>query len=187
MMLNTAHVCRPMPGYERSGDAVVVRQSEARTLFAVIDALGHGPAAAQVADRATAVLETEDLSHEPADIVQELHRALAGSRGCAALVCIVEGDQLTGCGVGNVEVRSVRAALSAFLNAGIVGIRVRKFRPFSGQLRRGSRLVLFSDGLSSQLSVREAEGLDPPAACRKFMERYAKPSDDASVLVVDAL
>ncbi|WP_194858340.1 MULTISPECIES: hypothetical protein [unclassified Myxococcus] len=48
MRFAVAHRSRPKVGALENGDGVVVRQECARTLVAVVDALGHGPVAAQL-------------------------------------------------------------------------------------------------------------------------------------------
>ncbi|CAM4415037.1 MULTISPECIES: hypothetical protein [Myxococcus] len=48
MRLAVAHRSRPKVGALENGDGFMVRQECARTLVAVVDALGHGPVAAQM-------------------------------------------------------------------------------------------------------------------------------------------
>ena len=110
---STASVCEPASGEIESGDRVIVRRAGDELLVAVVDALGHGPKAALVATQAQLFLESlpwpSALTSE--EVIAGLAQALHMSRGAAAMVSIVRGAQLDGCGVGNVELRAVNASV----------------------------------------------------------------------------
>src|SRR5579864_7822141 len=98
MKLTWGYASEPRRGESANGDAIVARTDGDATLLAVIDALGHGAGAAEVADVARAWLEAASLGARVEAIVDGLHGALRGSRGAAAMVCVVAGDRLRGCG-----------------------------------------------------------------------------------------
>jgi phosphoserine phosphatase RsbX len=189
VLIASAHLVRPKPGETVCGDAALVRDlGPSRTLFALIDALGHGPAAAEAASIAVAALQACRPSASAPEIVQGLHEALRGSRGIAALVGVLDGDTVRACIVGNVELRASRdGAVGVIHSPGILGIAVRKKHIFEGRVRPGDRLVAFSDGLSTSLYASALDGLDAGAACELALERFGLSSDDASVLVLDVL
>jgi negative regulator of sigma-B (phosphoserine phosphatase) len=172
-------------GETKNGDAVVIRTKGAATLIAVIDALGHGPAAAETAAVAVDYLEQlDDLSSVRA-IVDGLHAKMRDTRGAAVTICVVELGHLVGCSVGNVELRSVLDSIPAVTTPGIVGSRLRNMRLFEARLSAGERLVLFSDGLSASLRATDAAGHSGLAACDALMRRHRREHDDATVVVVD--
>jgi negative regulator of sigma-B (phosphoserine phosphatase) len=107
------------------------------------------------------------------------------TRGAAVLVCSIAEGRLSGCSVGNVELRSREGRVPALLTPGIVGARMRKLHVFEAPLAASERLVLFSDGLSSRLTARDADGLTGAAACEAFMRLHRRTHDDATVMVVD--
>lgn len=178
----------PCRGETRSGDAALVRREGDWALFAVIDALGHGPKAADVADQAIAHLEaTTFVDREISALVGELGDALRGSRGAAGLVCLWHGPthRLTGCGVGNVELRAVGTRVSAPLSPGVLGAPIRRLHAFEATLQTPTTLFVCSDGVSSKLSLGElaAAHLDAAALCDATLAVGRKEHDDATVLV----
>jgi phosphoserine phosphatase RsbX len=179
------HLIIPKAGERVSGDAALFRIAGDVALFAVIDALGHGPHAAEVAGSGLAYLQAASLDQDAAALVHGLHRALAQSRGAAAMVCRWCNGRIQGCGVGNVELAALRTRVPIVLTPGIVGGNMRTLRPFEGPAVAGSRFVLYSDGISSRFSNEEIGLLARPEACRRVMEKHRKPHDDATVMVVD--
>jgi phosphoserine phosphatase RsbX len=167
----------PAVGQTRSGDTYVVREAGDVTLVAVIDVLGHGPHAADVADRAQEHLGSVELTLDAGRVMQSLHQALRGTRGAAAMLCLLQGTSLSGCGVGNVELRAQGSQVPIFLNPGIIGQNVRQMRVFGAELRVGSRLILFSDGISSRLDLERVRHLTPRDACRSIFGQYRKSAD----------
>ena len=67
----------------------------------------------------------------------------------------------------------------------MLGARVLQFRICRGELAPGSRLVLFSDGISQRAPLDALRRLDPDALCEEMMGNHRKPTDDATVLVCD--
>lgn len=185
MRLSLFHLCLPKQGETVSGDTVVTRESEGTILLAVIDALGHGPLAAVVADRGREFLLSVPLTHTARSLMEGLHDALRGSRGAAAMCCLVRGARLEGCGVGNVEMRSAVSRIPVVLTPGIVGVRHQTLRVFEGRLVTGARLLMFSDGVSPRMDVDPYQELPTQGACEALMERYRRSHDDATLLVAD--
>ncbi len=186
MMLELGFTVRPYPGERCSGDATVVRHGDAVVLFGVIDALGHGEAAADAADRAVAHLEAVSLRDSIGVIIGALDVHLRGGRGAAALVCVARGDALEGCGVGNVELRSIGMRVPVLGTPGILG-RGPAVRPrvFTTRLIQGARLVLFSDGVSGRLRPDHRRELAAQAASAALLAQWGRDTDDAAVLVAD--
>jgi negative regulator of sigma-B (phosphoserine phosphatase) len=182
--LETSYLTKPADGEIASGDAVVVRRDESTTMIAMIDVLGHGPEAAKVAATATKHLEHAPVK-KATDLLMSLHDALRGSRGAAASICVVRGDRVDGCGVGNVEIRVLGSPVPVLLTPGIVGQRVHRLRSFEGRLSAGDRLVFFSDGISSQVPLGELRSLSPADACATVMRQHRRRYDDATVLISD--
>ncbi|MBZ4415642.1 SpoIIE family protein phosphatase [Myxococcus sp. RHSTA-1-4] len=185
MRLAVAHRSRPKPGEVQNGDVALVRQEGERTLLAVVDALGHGPAAARVAAEAVRCLEGLPLGTKVDPVLEALHAALRGGRGAAVMVALFDGKTLHCGGVGNVELRTCGTRVPVIPTPGVLGQAIRSLRTASAELVPGDRLVLFSDGLSFRLDLESARNLPPEGACALLMERYGRPTDDATVMVVD--
>lgn len=182
---------RAMPGQRRSGDRAVVLDAGGNSvLFAVLDGLGHGPAAAEAADRAAQVLS--DNRAEPLDVLALMcHRALADTRGAALSLALFDsGDRVHWLGVGNVESRilaaepgkpAIRAA--ALLTAGIVGYLLpQTLTTQTIPVRAGDLLLMSTDGIVSDFV--ESIDLSRPTAeiTVEVLENHSKDTDDALVL-----
>ncbi|MEZ4307062.1 MAG: hypothetical protein R3F14_03325 [Polyangiaceae bacterium] len=118
-------------------------------------------------------------------MTEGLHDALRGTRGAAAMCVVVRGNHLTGCGVGNVELRATRTRVPVVLTPGILGVSLRRPRRFESTLSSAGRLLIFSDGISPRMDLDRVDRLPPEPACRALVERYRRNHDDATLLVAD--
>ena len=89
-----AYAIRAMKGQIVCGDAIFVRDDPQRTLFAVIDGLGHGGGAHESAVRAIETLAASKDTDSPVALLDRCHEALRGMRGAAAAILSISG--LTG-------------------------------------------------------------------------------------------
>ncbi len=168
-----------------NGDAVVVRQWGSSVLVSLVDALGHGPKAADVARSASeylAVVEPSTIQ----ELVNGLHGALRGTRGAAALLLQISKKELVTCSVGNVELRSTDATLPFVLTPGVLGVRLRQPKICAAKAST-HRIVLFSDGISGRFELRSLAGHSPDAIAKHIFASHRHAHDDASVVVLDIL
>lgn len=186
MTMAIAHITLPKVGERVNGDAIVICNGpDDRLLIAVIDGLGHGPIAAEASNAAIAMLKAAPLNQPVLTLMQGVHHALKGTRGAAATLCLLHGRKLETCAVGNVQISTVNATVPLVLSAGVLGMRVPKFRVCEALLKKGSRIALYSDGISSRFRAEETQLLSPEAACKQTIERYRKNEDDATILIAD--
>ncbi|MCU0656343.1 MAG: SpoIIE family protein phosphatase [Polyangiaceae bacterium] len=173
----------PADGEVENGDAFVLRGSPQEALIVVVDALGHGPKAAEAARLAIAFLDAFPWpsSQSVVPLIEGLHEALRGSRGAAALALLLRGAEVEGCGVGNVDLRCVQASLPVTLTPGILGSRMSKLRVIRGRVNPGARLFLFSDGLSSRSPFHELSLAPPEDACAQALRAHRYSRDDATL------
>lgn len=184
MKITTDFLSVPREGEEANGDTAIVRHGDI-SLLAVVDALGHGTRAAHAATAATRYLEAAPLQRGVRVVIEGLHDSLKGTRGAAAMLVVLGQGRLTGCGVGNVELRASGTRVPAVLTPGILGAQLPKLKVFEAPLSDRGRLVLFTDGISGRLAIEDVGGLKARDACRALMDRYRRPGDDATVLVTD--
>ena len=180
-----AHRTVPKAGEFANGDAVVLRVEGDVAMVAAIDALGHGELAEHAANKAVAFLEAWPLANELRDGMQGLHETLRGTRGAAASICVLRGPLLLFCGVGNVEVRCFGTKAPILLSPGVLGARVQQFRICRATLADGSRLVLYSDGISHRAPFEALHQLDPEGLVEELIKNHRKTSDDATVVACD--
>lgn len=184
MKLAIAQRSRPCSGFNTSGDLVVVRQEGSCTMLAVVDVLGHGPSAAEVAQQAHACLDRIDLDGDVETWTYALHEALSRTRGAAVGFGRLRHDDLQLAVVGNIAIRSCGTRVGIVPSPGIVGRRLRKLRSFSFSMKAGDRLALHSDGLR-HIDLDATRDLPLERACERLMQAHATTADDASILLTD--
>jgi serine phosphatase RsbU (regulator of sigma subunit) len=157
--------------------------------LAVIDVLGHGPEAYEVA-----VVAKEHLSRkwssDPMKTLEGLHQALRGSRGAAAGLGVLdpESGTLRFVGVGNTSARRVGLQpISLPSRDGIVGHAYRT--PSLQELRLGPDdvLLMHSDGVESGFGLEQYPQIrykSARAIAATVVRRFGKRFDDASCLAV---
>ena len=185
---------RPVAGETASGDAWAARFDPAFCLLMVADGLGHGASAADASAEAVRVF-LKSTADAPGDLLQQIHRALRGTRGAAVSVARIEFEQrvLRFAGLGNVagvvvspvhpEAPKLHAMVS--LN-GTAGHEVRQIREFNYAFAPGDLLVLHSDGLSSNWNLPNNPGLlskHPSVIAGALYGDHARLRDDVCVLV----
>jgi phosphoserine phosphatase RsbX len=181
-----AHLSMPKSGEYANGDRAFVRQEPSgRTLLGIVDALGHGPEAERVALVALDELSTVSLDTGIGDVMERVHRRLRGTRGAAATLCLVDRGEIQACGVGDVEFRCQENSVPFVLSPGVLGGHVRTFRVCRARLEAPSRLLFFSDGVTSRVRPDDLRMLAPLEACRRVLQDHRRTYDDATVLIAD--
>jgi hypothetical protein len=179
---------RPLSGETESGDIAVLESSADLTLAAVIDGSGHGPKAAAAARVAAKILEA-GVGEEVGVLVERCHQALEQTRGASiSLAAIDAGDNtMTWVAIGNVKGTLVERqwpTRSIFPAAGVAGVELPRLRPDTLDLRRGSTLILATDGVRSGFSDSLAASGSPQQVADRILGEHGKETDDALVLVV---
>ena len=180
----------PHAGEERSGDLAVFVPTAAGALIGLIDGLGHGPEAADAAERCADVVR-QHAEAEAQDLLQACHEALVQTRGVVMTVAWfdLEQAQLSWAGVGNVDARLVRQGPElredvALVFGGVLGYRMPNVRTASMPLERGDLLVMITDGIDSAISPGLAGGGAAQTMADRIFAMHGRGSDDALVVVV---
>lgn len=188
---------QPLKGNVESGDAYIVHHFPGGALAAVIDALGHGSEAAEIARQAVAIIE-ERAADPPVLLLQRCHQHLQGApRGAVMTLASFsfEDNTLTCAGVGNVEGILLRANPQASSSAvprpesvvprrGVVGGNLPPLRASSHSLATGDTLVLATDGIRLGFAADARMDRDPQGIADTVLHQYNLGTDDALVLVV---
>ena len=184
-----AGASRPYPGETANGDAWTVQRHGGACRIAVIDGLGHGPAAAAAAQGALDVLAAHPAL-PPSEAVQACHHALRGTRGAVISIAAIDLDagQLTYAGVGNVEAQLRQGGRTERLIAyrGIVGVTLPTVRSFVAALEREWLLLLHTDGVSARFAVEslpEFANPEPGRLAEAVLAGWGRATDDATVIV----
>jgi len=191
--IDAGEYVRPCDGETLSGDTALVQWGDDGVLVAVIDVLGHGPDAHELAVQLSGILSkwlTGPAAPSPGGALSVLHEAARGTRGAVAAVAWLDSRTLEGSvvGIGNVRCRLFGSvARTVEFREGVLGCRIRSQTPFSFVLRPADVLLLFSDGVPGRFKSSEYPSLtlDPaPAIASNIVRRFGKGIDDASCAVI---
>lgn len=178
---------RPYPGESRSGDAVATYFDGNVTFFAIIDALGHGPKANAIADRALRFLK-RNWSSNIVTSMRGLHQALTGTDGAAVGLCVLDviSGQLRYGGIGNTMGLVVGTQTCKLRSQeGIVGVHVPTLRESAYNIEQYDVGLLFTDGISDDVYKGDRPGLfvgSPRIVSRNVTKLFGRKMDDAACL-----
>jgi len=183
---------RPCEGERESGDdAAFVRRDDALTI-GVVDGLGHGILAHDVAAPAAAVFRSH-AELDPAKILREVDEALRGGRG--AVMAVARMDrlhlQIEHAGVGDVRTHLYRPRECHRFSqvAGVLGTadqQGRKCVVGRKPAQDHDVIVMFSDGLTTRTDISGELQLlrrHPIVIAAHLLEHFGRSNDDAMVLV----
>lgn len=186
LSLQVACAARPMPGERACGDRAATWDDGEVVVIAVIDGLGHGPAAAAAAEAAERYI-ADHRGEALTALLRGCDAALRGTRG--AVMTVIRIRRRDGAaeyaGIGNVEARVIGAGdVPLIPTPGVVGMRLQAVRERRFTLQAGCTLVLFTDGISSRFRLAELHGRPATAIARDLLAAHAKDHDDAGCAVV---
>jgi negative regulator of sigma-B (phosphoserine phosphatase) len=178
-----------MPGEAVSGDRHWAGPIPNGMIFAVIDGLGHGRAAAAASKIAVAMLQ--QYAGDPLiELLHRCHESLLATRGVTMSVAKVntEDSVLTWIGVGNVEGALLHrepqlACDKLLLRNGVVGSHLPALRAQELPIRAGDILTMVTDGLSTEQPLRVAMDARIESVADGILANACKGNDDALVLV----
>lgn len=179
-------------GQTESGDRALAMTTADGALVAVVDGLGHGAEAADVAK--TAVRSLERHASQPViSLLRHCHGALSGTRGAVVSLAAFSArdETMTWLGVGNVEGLLLRgqSAMSPpremlLVRGGVVGVHLPALSAALVPVARGDTLILATDGVRSDFLNQNLPHRDPPQRVADHVIRHwGSQSDDSLVLV----
>jgi serine phosphatase RsbU (regulator of sigma subunit) len=182
----------PLPAEQESGDLFVVEPRSEGVLVAVIDGVGHGPAAAAAARTAASVLRAH-AGDSLVSLVLRCHEALKGSRGVAMTIALLglRDRTVTWLAVGNVEGvlfqgegGTPERPERALLRGGVVGYRLPpRLRAEVVSLKPLDTLIMATDGIRPDFADGTAFDGDPERIAAGIVARSSSGADDALVVV----
>ncbi len=196
----TAVVSVPLEGESVNGDSWAlyppVKSARDRTVYLMVDGLGHGPFAAEAAGAAVRVANVQfeaDPRVKLSTVLERMQMPLHGTRGAAVMLVSVTtaGREVTmlGCGIGNISVTVVTPegeSRSMVSHNGTVGHRMPRVQEFPYAAPSGSLLCMHSDGISTRWKMGSYPGLaqrSPAVVAGVLLRDAARERDDATMLV----
>jgi anti-sigma regulatory factor (Ser/Thr protein kinase) len=179
----------PMHGEIECGDSYLALPGAFRSLYMVVDGLGHGAIAAEAAVEAVRTVRAS--SHESlTEIMTATHNALKATRGAAMSVAIIDHERsvVTYAGVGNISASLGNGAKTRNMISqnGTLGAVLPRMQEYTYPFEPGMMLLMFSDGLTSKCTVSPYPGIRnrPPGLIAGLLYRdFSRRRDDATVLV----
>jgi anti-sigma regulatory factor (Ser/Thr protein kinase) len=187
--VDCASVIRPFQGEAVSGDAAVVEHRDGITFAAIVDALGHGPLAHRVALKAVRYLK-KSWRPDLIATVNGLHKALKGTEGVAAGLCVVNFGKGTGryVGIGNTVMRVFGdREKRLFSTPGTLGHQMRSPREQSFSIQPDDVVVMYTDGVKERFELKDYPQLRFQKAEKvssTVIEKFGKHHDDAGCIVM---
>jgi phosphoserine phosphatase RsbX len=178
-----------MPGETVSGDRYWAGPFANGMIFAVIDGLGHGRAAAAASKIAVAMLQ--QYAGDPLiDLLHRCHESLRTTRGVAMSLAQfnTKDSVLTWIGVGNVEGALLHREPELpcdklLLRSGVVGSHLPTLRAEELPIRPGDILTMVTDGVTAEHPMRIPMDAKIESVADGILASACKGNDDALVLV----
>ena len=175
-----------------NGDSWAMWKLGDRTVYLMVDGLGHGHHACQAAETVMRVTDAA-LAGEPeialTAIMQQLDLPMRATRGAAVMLLAVKANTVVCCGVGNIsavlwsEDGKMRSLVS---HNGTVGHRMARVQEFVYPWSPGTLLVVHSDGISTRWKPAQYPGLSghaPMTIAGVIYRDAVRGRDDATVMV----
>ena len=184
---------RPHPAMKVNGDAFVIKQWGMHALVGVIDGVGHGELAHQVAQTTRQYLESH-FDQPMMYLFRGVTRACRGTRGVVMALSRFDWAQskLTFAAIGNIEARVFGSAVSMnlIIRRGIVGVNAPNPVVTEHPWEPRYVMVLHSDGLRSRWRWEDfPDFAEAPAQriAQRLVTTLARADDDATAVVVKGL
>jgi negative regulator of sigma-B (phosphoserine phosphatase) len=181
----------PLPGQTESGDQFLVEPFSDGTLVAVVDALGHGHRASQIAMQAIDTM-TRHAGDNVTALIRRCHEILRERYGATMSLASFDWKthRMSWLGVGNVAGVFVPHAFQPeapvrrlLVRGGVVGGDLPDLHPIVVALAPGDTLIIATDGIHEQFADELPGDLTPQPLAEHIFAHYAKSTDDALVLV----
>ena len=179
----------PKKGEIHSGDGYFVLAEDDGTLIVVLDALGHGPAAADVVAIALPVIE-RSAGLPMQDLFRLLEERLAGTRGAVvgAVRITPNNETVTWAGIGDIQgvIVAGDSRRSLVGRPGIVGYHSPMVRDSVHRFDLQCTLCLASDGVAPEYAMQVNSLLTLEGNARR-LEPLLRPNQDDSLLLLAQL
>lgn len=176
-------------GESFNGDNFVLKSFMNKTLFGVIDGLGHGKGAS-IASNLTRVCILENFSKELDVLIKLLHEKLRKTRGVALSLGLIDHQHnlFKYIGIGNVLTRIFNTSepLRPVNYNGTLGVSLRKYKILEYPWANNNIIIMTSDGISSKYELDDFLDVmhnHPMVIGHKIFKKYGKYQDDATILI----
>lgn len=180
---------RPFQGERVSGDAGIVIEEADGLFLAIIDVLGHGREAHEVAVSISDFLNTADRSDLCQTLVN-LDQHLRGTRGAAAGIARIDqsSGRLRYAGIGNTVIRRIGPEPSRLVSRdGTLGHILRTPREEELDVGTQDVILLHTDGIPDHFDLDQYPTFardSAKAIAHNIVRLFGKPHDDATCIAL---
>lgn len=172
------------------GDGYFLLPGVSRSLYMVVDGLGHGPGANEAAEEAISTVRRY-AEEKAATIILHTHDALKKTRGAAMSLAVIDHERLvcTYAGVGNISGTLVTGLVSRGMvsqNGTLGAVLPRTVQEYSYPIEHNTLMVMSSDGLNTRAGLGSYPGVQyrhPMLMAGLLYRDFTRRRDDATVLV----
>lgn len=182
---------KPKSGQNLCGDAFFVKETDDYLMIAIVDGLGSGKEAHQVADNSIKYLE-ENHSNSLENILRGCNQLLQGSRGAVmgVMKLAFASSTVSFAGIGNIQciLFSEEQRLSRALSSpGYLNGRPIQYRVTQLPYKKDTFFMMFSDGLVlEQPLIQNIRQYSSPQQCLNELEQNVlrmSENDDLTVIL----
>lgn len=182
---------RPLVGNKDNecGDVCVIQEFGHKIFLGIVDVLGHGQRAHEIAIICKDYLE-KNCKSGLVEIIEGLHEHIMGTRGATVGLSLldIETGELRYSGMGNTVARIFRAdTLRIVPRPGVVGYEMRTPMAQTFQLNDGDVLVMCTDGIMEHFELADYPELLKDSAetiVNNIMQKFSKEKDDAACITL---
>ena len=171
------------------GDTGLVKEFDNKVFIAIVDVLGHGEEAYELAVICQDFLE-KNYKQDLIEIMKALHESIKGSRGAVAGLCLLDINSavLKYVGMGNITARKFGLNnLSLVPRDGIIGYTITTPKEETLKLDDGDVFVLYTDGVKEHFNLEDYPELlrdEAKTIATHIIHQFGKEEDDAACIVV---
>ena len=187
---------KPKKNENKSGDIVLVDETNEKVFIALIDVAGHGDEAYEIALKCKDYIEQKyNNDSDLIKLMEELHQFLKSipnqkfKRGAVGVLCNFYKKEGTGelVAVGDPSIYGFGSMdLKIIPRPGVIGYQMRSLKKKEIRLKSGDVLVFHTDGIKECLSTEPLKSNDKTARelAEYIMNNYRRYEDDASCVVL---
>lgn len=180
---------RPMVGEIKSGDHIVVAESNSQLLIVIIDVTGHGDRAHSIAQSIQAIIEANSAL-PPKALMTLLHTNLQGTVGAAVGIIRLDkhSNRFSYLAVGNTGASRIKGKKWRGISKdGVLGLRLPTLMEQTEFLEPGDVILLWTDGLpettTPEFLQRHLHEAAQPLA-RRLVAEMGRDHDDAGCAIL---